>query len=598
MAVFDELRRASYKSVPFFVTATTTPAGIKHVKHVFPNSSNQVIEELGLRQRTYNISAILTSNANGSGYFINRDRLLRALEAGGIGTLIHPFYGRIPSLKAVSWSPTETMNAVGEYVVDIVFEEHQEQDVPVSAGFSLSQVFQDVTDFISAVTTDIESTYGVVNSFVSNISDGISQVEQFGDAVTNAISIAAQLPDQITIITDQIIQLFDTSATIATTPSLLASTTTDIFDSIDDLYADPAVTLEVTKRLFTFGDDDVPVIQPTTEPASTNQLLFSEEFDNAAYTKTEVTVTPDNSVAPDGTITMDLIVPTVVNTSHTVLQDSSITDTVSYTHSVFAKAGGYSILQLAPSTGFPTTNTWVNFDLSTGIIGNRGGEGIASIDSVGGGIYRCILTVTANSTEAAGRVIMAPLDADTAARLPSFIGDTVSGVDLWGAQLEALPFVTSYIRTTTTAVTRNLPIDTVVLQSRESNRDLYRSTVQGLALSYAYLNASRIDFTTVEAIEAEEVELEAQYDKVVAVEGFTEETKAALTELRIITSDFFAEQKITANQIITVRTNTLSTRLLAYQYYGASVENAPIINDLNNVTDNTFISGDVEIITA
>ncbi len=405
MAVFDELRRASYKSVPFFVTSANTPAGIKHVKHVYPNSSNQSIEELGLLQRTYNVSAILTSNANGSGYFSNRDRLLRALEAGGIGTLIHPFYGRLPSLKAVSWAPNETMVAVGEYVVDIVFEVHKEQDVPVSAGFSFSQVFQDVTDFISAVTTDIESNYGVVNSFVSSISDGISQVEQFGDAVVGNINIAAQLPDQITGIADQVIELFDTSATIATTPSLLASTTTDIFDNVDDLYSDPVVTLEVLKRFFAFGDDDVPI---NTDPDTT----------------------------------------------------------------------------------------------------------------------------------------------------------------------------------------------TVVLTQRNDNRNLYRSTVQGLALSYAYLNASRIDFTTVEAIEAEETELEAQYDKVAAAPGFTEQTKAALTDLRIITSDFFAEQKLTTDQIITVRTNTTSTRLLAYQYYGASVENAPIIQDLNSITDNTFISGDVEIITA
>lgn len=594
MAVFDELRRASYKSVPFFVTSATTPAGIKHAKHVFPNSSNQSIEELGLQQRTYNISAILTSNANGSGYFQNRDRLLRALEAGGIGTLIHPFYGRVPNLKAVSWSPIETMGTVGEYVVDIVFEVHQEQDVPVSAGFSFSQVFQDVTDFISAVTTDIESNYGVINSFVSNISDGISQVEEFGTAVTTSISIAAQLPDQITKITDQISNLFDTSAAIATTPSLLASNTTAIFDSIDDLYANPAVTLEVVKRMFTFGDDDVP---PVDTRAITNLFLFSEEFDNIVWTMTEITITVDNEVAPDGTTTMDLIIPTVVNASHFTSQDIAVNEDVTYTISIFAKSGGYDFIQIAGSTGFLSTD-WVNFNLSAGTIGNSGSTGTATIESVGNDIFRCRFTTVAASTEAIGIFVFAPLNADTAARLPSFVGDTVSGVNQWGAQFEPNSFLSEYIKTTDTSITEEIDSSTVVLTARTSNRDLYRSTVQGLALTYAYLNASRIDFTTVEAIEAEEEELETQYDKVVAAPGFTEETKAALTDLRIITSDFFAEQKITANQIITVRTNTLSTRLLAYQYYGASVQNAPIIDDLNNVTDNTFINGDVEIITA
>ena len=55
-------------------------------------------------------------------------------------------------------------------------------------------------------------------------------------------------------------------------------------------------------------------------------------------------------------------------------------------------------------------------------------------------------------------MLIAVSDADYAARLPSFTGDGTSGVYLWGAQIEAGSFASTYILTTTTAVTRNATV--------------------------------------------------------------------------------------------------------------------------------------------
>jgi len=186
------------------------------------------------------------------------------------------------------------------------------------------------------------------------------------------------------------------------------------------------------------------------EESRTNLLLQSEDF-STTWTPINTTVSTNQTVAPDGLTTADKIVETATTTEHNIRQDTASQSAGTYTISIFAKAGERSNLQFV-STGV-LGGFRANFDLANGVLGSVDVQLTASIRPYPGGWYRCIVTAT-SSTSGALRAQWNIVTSSTAARVESYAGDITKGLYLWGAQLEAGSFPTSYIPTTSSTVTR------------------------------------------------------------------------------------------------------------------------------------------------
>ncbi len=194
------------------------------------------------------------------------------------------------------------------------------------------------------------------------------------------------------------------------------------------------------------------------EGSSTNLVTYSEQFDNAAWSKTLVTVTPNDAIAPDGTKSADKLIESSSSGAHTIGSSStSITSGNNYTLVVFAKAAENSFIQIVPSSTVFGATSHANFDLVNGLLGTVN-TGEATIKNCGNGWYKCSYSLTASASSSTGPLNIGLITSATANRTESYVGDGSSGVYIWGAQVEEQPFATSYIRTEGSTVSRSADV--------------------------------------------------------------------------------------------------------------------------------------------
>jgi hypothetical protein len=142
--------------------------------------------------------------------------------------------------------------------------------------------------------------------------------------------------------------------------------------------------------------------------------------------------------------------------------------TVSYTASVFAKAAGRNQMSLV----FYGEGNQPIFDLVLGTVTYEPAGTAASIQTLGNGWYRCSTTVTkTNNTSGNVAVVMVNGAATT------YTGDGSSGIYLYGMQVEPGTFGTSYIPNTFGANTRGQDFMTYSNVQFAQNFDQYRSTI-------------------------------------------------------------------------------------------------------------------------
>jgi hypothetical protein len=184
------------------------------------------------------------------------------------------------------------------------------------------------------------------------------------------------------------------------------------------------------------------------EPQRTNIALYSEQIDNAGWLKNNLSITANSAVSPDGYTNADLLDDgTASITQHWFYQGPAFANSTTYTISLYAKYVSRKCMAINIYNG--ASSQYVAYNIQDGTILGSTGDVTASITSVGNNWYRLVYTRTMAASGAPNFRIAMANDSGS----ESYTGSNKQTL-IYGVQIEAGAYATSYVKTEAAAVTR------------------------------------------------------------------------------------------------------------------------------------------------
>lgn len=136
--------------------------------------------------------------------------------------------------------------------------------------------------------------------------------------------------------------------------------------------------------------------------------------------------------------------------------------------------------------------------------------------------------------------------------------------------------------------------NTVGRIERKRNRDAMRSNMRLQAMAYAYEFAAQVQYTTEADLAVAIDELEAAYVDLRENQVISDEVLELLDRQRVLFNNVIESAAISPRSTVTIETARIPLSVLLYQYYGHT-DYLDEIADLNNIKQNAFVEGQVEI---
>ena len=179
-----------------------------------------------------------------------------------------------------------------------------------------------------------------------------------------------------------------------------------------------------------------------------NLFAWSEQLQQFFWGKSNLTVTTDILVAPDGNTTGDVLFETVTNAAHTFQRNQALVSGKTYTVSFWIKAQGRNNVRLVTSFEFSQSASnaiaWLDLSLGTIVSQNSGFTGSNLTITADGSWYKVSYTMPATNT---GNVLVLALNPSPNGTTTSYIGNPLLGIAVWGLQFTESSTIKPYRQT-------------------------------------------------------------------------------------------------------------------------------------------------------
>ncbi|XZG71731.1 DNA circularization protein [Chitinibacteraceae bacterium HSL-7] len=191
------LRPASFRGVGFFVDTADVTGGRRVEVHEYPQRDTPYAEDLGRKARTVSVQAWLI----GDDYAQQRDRLLGALETGGLGELVHPWLGSLQvSPGEYSYSESQSEGRMCRF--SLQFFESGERAFPAASANTARQSLNAADALDAAAVDDFAAVWDVSDPAIEALTlvdvtarlNDVAGVLGFGRALVDGVVAAVHDP--------------------------------------------------------------------------------------------------------------------------------------------------------------------------------------------------------------------------------------------------------------------------------------------------------------------------------------------------------------------------------------------------------------------
>jgi prophage DNA circulation protein len=248
MAWRDEMRPASFRGVPFYVTKSDGQIGRRNVVNEYPNRDEAYVEDLGLKVSSFTLDCFVL----GENHFAARDNLEAAFKKAGPGELVHPWRGRM-NVSVTDCRPSESIDQLGRQSWSVTFTQTGENKQPNVRPDTLAKVDAAADDAILAVQEDFADMFSVENMPEFVEADALTQINTALDTVLAAGR--AMLPDMTVLpaFISNASGILSKASQLMRLPTNLASELTAQIAALFGLSQSPISAFNALKALFGFS---------------------------------------------------------------------------------------------------------------------------------------------------------------------------------------------------------------------------------------------------------------------------------------------------------------------------------------------------------